>query len=173
MHPKDHIRGVRTSSAPQAHELLPRARNSSQPGDVRPLTTPHQPEPVKNYAQLAAEPTRPAWESTRIDWLEDLAHLVRKDDTAKGQKLAEPSKPSEHQQLVVDGSSTSRKRSLSQISSVPDLSQKKPKPSSREFSPPTTPTEAELEALRASLGRNERDGRKSEGWGKWERWSWE
>ena len=120
---------------------------------------PHQPESVKNYAQMATEPTPYILTTKSFSFGKRLAPIFRE----RARKAAESSKSSENPTLGVDSSSIPRKRSLSQTSSVPDLSQKRPKSSSREFSPPTTPTEAELEALRASLGRNERDGRKSEG----------
>ena len=169
LHSKGHAFMSGGNSALKAPTLPLGPLNSPQREDVKPLTTPHQPESVKNYAQMAAEPTPYAWASTSFSWAEKLAPILR----AKAQKAAESSRSSENPTLGVDGSSMSRKRSLSQIPSVLDLSQKKPKSNRRESSPSTTPTEAELEALRASLGWNERDGRKSEGWGKWERRSWE
>ena len=59
---------------------------------------------------------------------------------ARKQKVAESTKPSEHQTLNVDDSSMTRKRSFSQTSSVSDHSQKKPRSNRREASPPTKHT---------------------------------
>ena len=162
-HPKGHAFISQGNSAHEEPSLSLGPLNSPQPEDVRPLTTPHQPEFVQDYAKVAAEPMRPAWASASIGWLEDLGQLIKKRNTAKGQKPAEPSKSSESPTLGVDGSSTSRKRSLSQTSSVPDHSQKKPKPTRREFSPPTTPAEADVNTMRTAPREKEFEGGKSEG----------